>query len=470
MEQREFLETIHACRRRLNLAGFLKKSVFALSVGAGVGILFQLAAFVVPFYYVNLYTGLALLLAVFAAFVAAYVKRVTTKQAALVMDGFGFEERIVTAYEHLNREGTLIELQREDALRQLRAHKERIHIPILPSARKCLPLLVLLAVLIGLALAPSAMKERAGELHHLKEIAKEKEEEIEDVLEALGQLEQEELTPEQQAALQDMIESLQSSLSEYKQAYTADMLATAAEKLDYKYENMSSHLAELAQMLENGAEASPATVESMQAMAENLQKMSGKELAKGDTSNSGKGQNAQGGQGNGNGNEGNNQGGKGSTDGNKGNAQGGQGSTDGNGGSGEDGQGSAGGSGQGSGEGGQGDGGGSGEGSQGNGDGNGGNGEGGSGNGRGTGSSSNPHDYVSVPNAIAESGNLLGNAVDHDASDYFRAQNGLSWEGLHISHEAVIGSYEQNAYEGIAAGRYPSGMEDVIKQYFASFN
>ena len=36
--------------------------------------------------------------------------------------------------------------------------------------------------------------------------------------------------------------------------------------------------------------------------------------------------------------------------------------------------------------------------------------------------------------------------------------------------DAVIGSYEQSAYEGIAAGKYPSGMEDVIKNYFASFN
>lgn len=60
--------------------------------------------------------------------------------------------------------------------------------------------------------------------------------------------------------------------------------------------------------------------------------------------------------------------------------------------------------------------------------------------------------------------------MNHEFSEYFRAQNGLSWEGTHVSHEAVIGSYERNAYEGIAAGRYPSGMEDVIKNYFASFN
>ncbi len=45
----------------------------------------------------------------------------------------------------------------------------------------------------------------------------------------------------------------------------------------------------------------------------------------------------------------------------------------------------------------------------------------------------------------------------------------MSWEGEHISHEAVIGSYEKKAYEGISAGRYPDGMEEVIKGYFSSF-
>ena len=71
---------------------------------------------------------------------------------------------------------------------------------------------------------------------------------------------------------------------------------------------------------------------------------------------------------------------------------------------------------------------------------------------------------------MADSGNLSGNVGGHETSEYFRAQNGLNWEGAHTSYEEVIGSYEQNAYEGIAAQRYPSGMEDIIKEYFAGFN
>lgn len=439
MEQKEFLKMIQACRRRLNLAGFLKMLLFALCVGAGVGILFQAAAFILPMYYVNLYTVLALLLALPAAGIAAFVKRINMKQAALAMDRFGFDERIVTAYENLEQEGALITLQREDAMRILYRNRDKIRIPLMPPFKKALPLLGMLVIVLVLAFIPSVTKERALELHSVKEEAKEKTKELEEIVETLEELAQDgQLAPEQQAQLQEMIESLEASLSEYQQAVSSEMLAAAAQKLDYKYQNMSSQMSGLVQSLQNGAAVSVATVEGMQAMAEQLQKMSGQQFAQGNNGSGSQGQNGQNGQGNGQGQNGQNGQGNGQ------NAQGGQ-----------DGQGNGNGSGQG--------------GQDGQGGGNGGDGDG-SGNGRGTGSSNTEHDYVSIPNAIADSGNLTGNAGTHDDSDFFRAQNGLSWEGTHTSYEAVIGSYEQNAYEGISAGKYPSGMEEIIKEYFASFN
>ncbi|MBD5492855.1 MAG: hypothetical protein HDR12_00345 [Lachnospiraceae bacterium] len=458
MEQKEFLKRINECRRRLNLAGFLNKAVFALCVGAGAGILFQAVALITPLYYANLYTGLALLLAVIAAVAAACVKRIGMKQAALAMDGFGFGERIITAYEHLGEDGVLIKLQREDAMRKLDANKEKIRIPLLPSWKKNVVFLGLSAILIGLALTPSVAKDRAIELHKIREEARDKAEEIEDAVEELKQLMQEDLAPEQQASIQEMIESLESSISEFQQASSTEAMSAAGDKLNYKYNDVSSQLSELAKSLENGAEVSAVTAQSMQAMAKKMQEMSGMESSGGNSlaynnQGSGDGQGGESGQGGEN-----NQNGGDSQNGNNGQDDG----------AGQNGQGS--GDGQGSEDdqsGGDGSGGENGQGSNGQGSGSS---DGGSGSGRGTGGSDTPHDYVSVPNDIADSENLTGSSVDHDASEFFRAPNGLSWEGEHISHEAVIGSYEQNAYEGIAAGKYPSGMEDVIKEYFSSFN
>ena len=435
MERKEFLKIIEKCRRRMNIAGFLEKSVFALCIGAGAGILFQAAAFLVPLYYVNAYTGLTLLLAEISVLVVMFIKHTTMEQAALRMDRFGFEERIVTAYENLDKEGTLIELQRKDAMKALKEHKDRIQISVWPSWKKAILCLCLFALLFGLSLIPSVAKDRARELHSLNEEVKEKEDEIEEMIEALEQLKQEELTREQIEALNEMMESLESSLSEYQQAVSQEMLEAASQKLDYKYEDMSGQLSEIMQDIQNGASVSLATADALKAMEEKMKELGKMNPAQGGT----------------------NQGQGSSGDGNTGDdsSQGDQ-NKDGSPGAGK-GQGSQGGNGS------AGDG-------DGQGDGNGQGGESGTGNGAGTGSSNASHDYVSVPNAIADSGNLTGNATNHDTSEYFRAQNGLSWEGTHTSYDAVIGSYEQNAYEGMAAGRYPSGMEEIIKEYFASFN
>lgn len=420
MEQREFLKIIQTCRRRMNIAGFLENSVSALSIGAGIGILFQAAAFLTPLYYVNVYIGLTLLLAEMSVLAVMLIRRTTMEQAALVMDGFGFEERIVTAYEHLDKEGALIELQRQDAMRELSAHRNRIHISVLPSWKKTGLCLLLLVLLAGLSFIPSAVKDRAGELHNIKEEVKKKEDEIEEMVEALEQLKQEKLTRQQQEALSEMEESLESSLSEYRQAVSREMLEAASQKLDYKYEVMSEQLSEIMQDIEGGASISLATADALKAMEDKLKGLNQMKSSK--EEETGKGQGNQ--EGSGSAGDKDGQGG-GDGQGDGGNEPGGR--------NGQDGEDSA-------------------------------------GNGRGTGSSNAPHDYVSVPNAIADSENLTGNATNHDTSEYFRAQTGLSWEGTHMSYDAVIGSYEQNAYEGIATGRYPSSMEEIIKEYFASFN
>lgn len=445
MDRKEFLGIIHAYRRKLNTAGFLKTLVFALAVGGVVGILLQAVSLMTPVYYVNVYSGMAVVLAVAAAVIVSFMKRSTMEHTALVMDGYGFKERFVTAYEHLEKEDAIYVLQRRDAMEQLQMHRDRIRIPLTPDWKKTALAMLLLAVMIGLAFVPSPVRDQARDLHRIRQEAREKEEEIQEVLEELDKLEeqgQEAMTPEQLAAMQEMMESLKSSMSEYQQASSADALQAAGEKLNYKYENMSGLLSDMAQSVQSGASVSAMSAESMQAMADKLKEMSGNTSAGQNDLASGRNQNGQSGQG---------QDGQGNGQNGKGNGQG---------------DGNSGQNGQGSGSGGQ-----SGQGQNGQGNGQNGNMDGdGTGPGRGTGTANNAHDYVSIPNDIADSGNLTGNTVDHDNSEYYRAQNGLSWEGEHVSYEAVIGSYEQNAYEGIASGRYPSGMENVIKEYFAGFN
>ena len=455
MEQRAFVKQIQSVQRRMNAASVLHKSVAALCIGAGAGILFQAAALVIPFYYASLYSGLALAVSRLTACAVAFVKRISRKQAALAMDSFGFEERIVTAYECLGQEGMLVRLQREDAMNQLAKHQDRIQISLLPSWKKPVLFVILMAVMSGLALLPSAVKERARELHEVREEAREKTKEIEELSSSLEELVQEELSQEQKNALQEMLGTLEASRTEFEQADSAKLLATASDKLEYKYGTMGRELQEFAGRLRRGAAASAMTAESMQAVAERMQAgasqngqgSNGSQTGQ-NASPNGQGSSASQNSQSSNASQ-NSQGSNGSP-----NAQGSNASQTGqnaspNGQNANGNQNQAGQNGQNSNQSQHGD---------------------HPQDGRGDGHNSTPHDYVSIPNDIADSGNLTGNAVNHDSSEYFRAQNGLGWEGEHRTYESVIGSYEQKAYEGIAAGRYPSSMEEVIKQYFSSFN
>ena len=71
---------------------------------------------------------------------------------------------------------------------------------------------------------------------------------------------------------------------------------------------------------------------------------------------------------------------------------------------------------------------------------------------------------------MGDDASLTGNKNGDRNSDYYRDQNGLAWEGDHVEYSAVIGEYTDSAYEGIANGKYPEGMESVIRDYFEQLN
>lgn len=445
-EQQEFLKIIHTCRQRMNAARTWNILTTAMAVGLCCGILLEAASFLLPFYYADLCALLVAVSAILTGFALSRRRRVSMEAAALKIDSFGFEERTITAYETMVNPGDPSSpfslLQQKDALQRLRTGRDKIKIPLLPPIQKHGICFGLLLTLVLLSLVPSPVKHRAEELHRVRQDAEEKQEEIEEVIAKLEEFVSPKLTGEQLAAVQEMIESLQSSAAEFGQAASLEALKTAEQKLDYKYGDMGRQLANLAEILQNGGTVSLSTASDLQEISQRLQSMGqngdGNDTGQGGPGNGHNGQggsNGQDGNGNGNSQNGNDNGQNGNSNGN-------------------------------------GDGGGNGSNNQ-NGDGNGqyGNGDGNSnGDGRGTGSADNPHDYVSIPNALGDDPSLTGQAGSSEDMESFRAQNGLSWEGNHVSYESVIGEYQARAYEGISSGKYPSGMEDVIKEYFGSFN
>lgn len=453
MDERNYLlQAIRRSRRKLNMAKTLDTCTCFLACAGVAAIVLEAASIWIPFYYVHLCAGIALLVAFLTGLVYSIVKRVGMHEAARRIDTFGLQERVQTAYEQMEDESTFACMQRLDAAEKLlgKVEKKEIRIRLLPDKRHLTAVALSLVLACGLAFIPSQARETASQRHAIHQEAKEKQKELSELADALEQMDTSTLTDEQKAKLSELQEALNRSMQELARADSREALDAAKNKLGFKLEQTSQSLANLASQMSKEQQAAIA-----QALAKAAADAAGKSSgSNGTQSASNGGSNGTPGTGDGSSGDGNN--------GSNGNgSNGNNGSGDGNG---SDGDNNGNGSGNGSGDGSNGDG------SNGNGSGNG-NGNGsGNGSGRGTGQGGGTHDYVSVPNAVGNDENLTGNKTGDENGDSYRAQNGLVWEGDHVSLDSVISDYTKDAYEGISSGRYPSGMEDVIKDYFKNLS
>lgn len=453
MDERNYLlQEIRRSRRKLNIAKTLDTCICFLACAGVAAIVLEAVSIWVPFYYVHWCAGVALLAAVAAGLVYSVVKRAGMHEAARKMDTFGLQERVQTAYEQMEDESPFARMQRQDAAKKLRVKCERKEIRIgwIPDKRHLIAAALSLALACSLAFLPSQARETASQRHAIHQEAKEKQKELSELTDALEKMDTSTLTEEQKAKLSELQDALNRSMQELARADSREALDAAESKLGFKLEQTSQSLANLASQMSKEQQAAIA-----QALAKAAADAAGKSSgSNGTQSASNGGSNGTPGAGNGSSGDGNN--------GNNSNGNGSNGNNGSGGGNSPDGDNNGNGSGNGSGDGSNGDG------SNGNGNGNG-NGSG-NGSGRGTGQGGGTHDYVSVPNAVGNDENLTGNKTGGENGDAYRAQNGLVWEGNHVSLDSVISDYTKDAYEGIEAGRYPSGMEEVIKDYFKNLS
>lgn len=457
-ERKELLQAIRRSRRKLNIAKLIDTCVFCLAYAGVAAIVLEAVSLWIPFYYVHLCVGIVIGIALIVGIIYAVIKRTSMREAAQQIDTFGLKERVQTAYEQMADESPLAGMQRHDAAEQLqkKLDAKQIRIRLLPSRRHLAAAFLSLAVAAALAFVPSQARELANTRHAIHQEAKEKQKELSELADAIEKMDTSELTDEQKACLAKLKEALDRSMQELARADSKEALDAAQSKLGFKYEQTSQSLMELADALSKDGKAA---LEQIAEMARAAAEANGQSSAQGNSQSgtqSASNGSASGTPGTSNGNTGNTGDGSGENGQNSGN------SSNGNSSNGNNSDGNNSGSGDGSGNG-SGTGNGSGSGN-GNGNGN------GSGSGRGTGSGGGRHDYVSVPNATGNDDNLTGNKTGNENGDSYRAQNGMVWEGDHVSLDSVISDYTKDAYEGLSSGKYPSGMEDVIKDYFKNLS
>ena len=446
MDEKSYLiRKIKAFKGMKNSAVLLDAILVGLAVSGVPAAMLEFFSIFFPFYPVHFATAGCFLMGVAAGLVFAIIRRIDMKSAARYMDSFGLGERVLTAYENLHRPEEIYALQRTDTISHVKEQEENLKVRICPPARHVTAFALSVCMVLLFALIPSQAKDTARERHEVTLEAKEQEKELEKELSNLKKADTSSLTREQKQALKELQESLKLSMEALKTVKSKEALAEEKQKLTYKYDAAEELL----------AENTKASAQDFAGIgSENGENTGNQDKGSGDTS--GDESNASGNSGNGNSTQdagagsGNNSNGAGSSQ-SENSSENNDSSQ----------SGSSNGEGSGNGTGGNGNGSGSGVGN--------GNGSG-SGSGRGTGSSDTGHDYVSIPNKVGNDSSIAGNKGDSKDSDYYRAKNGLAWEGEHVSVDSVIGDYTKDAYESIASGRYPKGMESVIRDYFQSLN
>ena len=446
MDEKSYLiRKIKAFKGMKNSAVLLDAILVGLAVSGVPAAMLEFFSIFFPFYPVHFATAGCFLMGVVAGLVFAIIRRIDMKSAARYMDSFGLGERVLTAYENLHRPEEIYALQRTDTISHVKEQEENLKVRICPPGRHFTAFALSVCMVLLFALIPSQAKDTARERHEVTLEAKEQEKELEKELSNLEKADTSSLSREQKQALKELQESLKLSMEALKTVKSKEALAEEKQKLTYKYDAAEELL----------AENTKASAQDFAGIgSENGENTGNQDKGSGDTS--GDESNASGNSGNGNSTQdagagsGNNSNGAGSSQ-SENSSENNDSSQ----------SGSSNGEGSGNGTGGNGNGSGSGVGN--------GNGSG-SGSGRGTGSSDTGHDYVSIPNKVGNDSSIAGNKGDSKDSDYYRAKNGLAWEGEHVSVDSVIGDYTKDAYESIASGRYPKGMESVIRDYFQSLN
>lgn len=406
---------------KLNIKSFLNILTTALIIGSIFFMLFEVIALFVPLYYVHIYGISAVIISLLAALIFHLLHKVSLKTTALFLDSFGFKEGLITAIENKDKDLAIFDIQRKQVLNSINKKAEGIKYTIHPPYKNILILLGVLCVAIGLTFVPTPAKAEAKENHELVKQIHEKEKQISELINELNEKSQEPLSKHDEQALNDLLAALSSSYSEYQNVTTSQQLLAANERLSYKLEQIENNLTseDLNNLIKDHIpKTSPygylqADNNGNTNASPNQQNNNGTQNNNGN--NDQNGNNGQGNNGQGNNGQGNGQGD------NNNNNNNGQNSSQ-------------------------------------------------SGQGRGEGSSNNQRDYISIPNPLSDDPSLEGQGKTKDDNQQFLAQNGLNFEGEHVPYSQVISEYTDQAYDGISQGKYPSNMENVIKDYFSSFN
>lgn len=122
----ELTQLLQPIKRSLNQQRLVKYTIRYLSIGLAASLVILLLVRLVPIYYYREIACSILALAILAALVTVFYKRIDVRQAAAYADSQGLQEQVSTAWEFRHDDSALARLQREAALNSLRRNLHEI--------------------------------------------------------------------------------------------------------------------------------------------------------------------------------------------------------------------------------------------------------------------------------------------------------------------------------------------------------
>ncbi|MBO4336672.1 MAG: hypothetical protein J5842_01195, partial [Lachnospiraceae bacterium] len=177
------------------------------------------------------------------------------RDASLVIDSTGLEERCITALELMEDDSRVAHLQAADAAAHIeKADREgKLKVNVFPGLQRAALAVAALAGAILIFFVPSPARQKAEEYEQLSLVKKEKEDEIEKLYNALDEtLDLQQISDEDREQIRQMMSDLEDRLEAVSKADSMQALSKAEAKRNLERDKMSMHLQQMADNLEGG--------------------------------------------------------------------------------------------------------------------------------------------------------------------------------------------------------------------------
>ncbi|MFZ5354760.1 MAG: hypothetical protein ACOZCL_18820 [Bacillota bacterium] len=167
--EKELLMLIKRIKNRMHAARLINYIIIGLTASLTVGIIIVVISRLVPVYGVYWNVAKICTAGMLSAALYCLFRRPGRVEAAAQADALGLKERTLTAIELLGVSSAFADLEKEDALKNLRKLDYRKGIPIKPKKKYLLTSLILVLILFFSGFIPNPMEEKAKELQKHKE-------------------------------------------------------------------------------------------------------------------------------------------------------------------------------------------------------------------------------------------------------------------------------------------------------------